>query len=136
MSWRFSTGPKGLIWVDGGADRQGFTEALNDSISALSPRGEAPTLSTYWIDHSLRAVRTALSEDEIAVAGGNATAIYRHGDQVVAMSLYREFEAESMTVEEFEVVLEEWRNRVEESIRLGVSIDDDLVHYQRNPWPD
>ena len=31
-------------------DWRGFNEALNDGVSALSSRGDAPALSTYWID--------------------------------------------------------------------------------------
>jgi len=36
-----------LVWIDLGADWPGFNGALNDGVSSLSPRGSAPTLSTF-----------------------------------------------------------------------------------------
>jgi hypothetical protein len=71
MVWRFWMGSEGLIWVDAGDGRNDFSEALNDTISALSPRGEAPALSTYWIDHALSNLRQPDSHDDIQVSSGN-----------------------------------------------------------------
>jgi hypothetical protein len=101
----------------------------------LSPRGEDPALSTYWIDHALENVHRPNSDDELVVSGGNATSVFRSGRQVRAESLYDTFEAEWMDVHEFERGLQEWRTEVDRAIRSGCTIRADLSKYQRNPWP-
>lgn len=47
-----------------------MSEALNDAISSLPPRGDATSKpSTYWIDHAL----SRLDKDERHISGGNCT---------------------------------------------------------------
>ena len=136
MAWRFWTDPNnGLIWTHAGDDRKGFTEALSDSVSSLSPRGEPPNLSTYWIDRALERLRLPSSDDEVVVSGGNATQIFRKGQRVRAVSLYDVFDDEWMDVDEFERGLQGWRAEGLEALQLGRTLARDQSNYQRNPWP-
>ena len=136
MAWRFWTDPNnGLIWTHAGDDRKGFTEALNDSVSSLSPGGEPPNVSTYWIDRALERLRLPSSDDEVVVSGGNATQIFRKGQRVRAVSLYDVFDDEWMDVDEFERGLQGWRAEVLEALQLGRTLARDQSNYQRNPWP-
>ena len=134
--WRFWTGPRGQVWADAGEGRVGINEALSDAITSLSPRGQPVSLSTYWIDRTLGRLRLPDSGEEIIVAGGNATYLYRRSQQVRAHAIYDTFDDEWMDVEEFERGLEAWKATIERSIRKGAAVSDDLSNYQRNPWPD
>jgi hypothetical protein len=135
MAWRFWTGPEGLIWADLGDGREVFNEALNDTISALSPRGEEPALSTYWIDHALDNVRRPNTDGDAQISSGNATVLFRKGSRVRAESLYDTLEAEWMDVSEFEQGLHDWRAEVDRARRSGMTVASDQSNYQRNPWP-
>lgn len=135
MTWRFWTGPTGLIWANAGEDRTGFNEALNDSISSLSPRGQPAALSTYWIDRALERIRLPETGDEIVVSGGNSTHVVRQGGRVRAEAIYGTFADDWMELDEFERGLEQWRERVEQAIRSGERLAKDQENYQRNPWP-
>jgi len=62
--WRIRTEAGGLAWVDPGPDQGALRQALGDCVSTLSPRGEAPGLSSYWIDRLLD--RLEAGEGEVA----------------------------------------------------------------------
>lgn len=66
--WRIWTDDGGLAWADPGEDRPALGDALKDCASTLSPVGEPPTLSTYWIDRLLAGLEQADARD---LAHGN-----------------------------------------------------------------
>jgi hypothetical protein len=121
---------RGLIWITLGSSRPGWYEAMNDGISSLSPRGQPPELSTYWIDHALAGVDSAPGSK---ITGGNSTRIERTTDGVVAKSDYEMFEDEHMSVEDFVSLLRAWRDRVVALQRAGDRARPEHAPYQRNP---
>lgn len=54
--WRIWTEPGSLAWADPGPEYVGMADAIADCAETLSPRGEPPTLSTYWIDLLLEGI--------------------------------------------------------------------------------
>lgn len=134
MTWTISTDQQGLIWAHAGPEYRGFNEAMADSISALSPRGVPPSLSTYWIDHAIARIHSASAK---ALGGGNATSLIRVGDEVIAHSDYELFEDERMSVAEFLNGLELWREAVQSAIDRGatISLTPGVTYWaQRNPY--
>jgi hypothetical protein len=133
MSWTISIDAQGLVWARVGTSSPGFDEALADSISTLSPRGEPPALSTYWIDRALAGVE---SGSEKPFLWGNATRLTRSGDEVIAQSDYGLFADERMPVSEFVEGLKTWREVVLRAIREGgaISLAAGVTFWpQRNP---
>lgn len=76
--WRIWTEPGGLTWADPGPDPGALSDALRDCASTLSPRDEAPALSTYWVDRMLDSLEAGNSE----VAHGNLWVVTLAGDSV------------------------------------------------------
>lgn len=124
--WQFYDS-EGLIWVDVGEHRPGLWEALADGVSALSPRGEEPALSTYWIDHALLA--KGASPGEI-ITQGNSAALIRTDSGVRAEALYDTFTPEEMDLQEFLAGLREWRDEV--TSRMPRELPEQAP-YQRSP---
>ena len=120
----------GLVWLDLGREWPGFNEALADSVSTLSPRGESPALSTYWIDHALSKVA---SRPGTEVSSGNATRLVRTDEGIRARSDYELFEDEEMPVEHFVRLLQVWRSAVVERIEASDPKRPQQAPYQRNP---
>jgi hypothetical protein len=120
----------GLIWIRLEPEWVGFTEALNDGVSALSPRGVAPAVSTYWIDHALAGVENPPGAE---VASGNSTRIIRTATGVRAESDYEVFDGEDMPVEDFRALLEAWREKVVAQIGHSDPARPEQGPYQRNP---
>jgi hypothetical protein len=121
----------GLIWIDLGPKWPGFTEALNDGVSSLSPRGQASALSTYWIDHALAG---AASPPGTMITGGNSTRIERTSSGVCAKADYEQFDDEHLSTGDFLDLLRAWRDEV---VALQAERDPDRpehVPYQRNPF--
>lgn len=77
--WRVWTDPGGLAWTDPGNDRSALRSAIEDCASTLSPVGQPPTLSTYWIDQLLAAL-AAPGEHELS--HGNLWVLTLHGQAV------------------------------------------------------
>jgi hypothetical protein len=102
----------GLIWIELGADWPGFTRALDDSVSSLSPRGTPPGLSTYWIDVTLDGLKASPTTGEHRIVGGNETEFVVAGENVQARSLYELFETEEMPRQDFEGILRTYREAV------------------------
>ena len=121
-----------LIWVDLGPEWPGFTEALNDGVSCLSPLGQPAAVSTYWIDHALAQLSAHPGEQ---VTGGNITYIERTPGGVRACSEYEEFDDQEMVAADFVAILQSWRQRVEALHREGDPSRPKLAPYQRNPFP-
>jgi hypothetical protein len=119
-----------------GPDWPIFNEALADAISSLPPRGSKERhLSTYWIDNTLdrlRRLRTA--RESGPVAGGNAYSIHASGNDVRAVFDYGDEDSyELMPADEFEDLLERWRQRVLDVQRHETREVPET--YRRNPWP-
>lgn len=120
----------GLVWVDLGPEWVGFSEALNDGVSALSPKGQPAALSTYWIDDALSNVA---SPPGTKVTGGNSSRIVRSETGVRARSDYEMFEDEEMAVDDFVRLLRAWRREVTERIDASDPARPQHAPYQRNP---
>lgn len=120
----------GLLWVDLGPGWPGFSEALNDGVSALSPSGEPPAASTYWIDHALDALDGATGQ---VIASGNASRIVHAAGGACAESDYELFERESMSLRTLREILLAWRKEVVAQLRSGDAARPSQGPYQRNP---
>jgi hypothetical protein len=113
-----------------------FNEALADSISSIPPRGSKERrLSTYWIDGALaRVSRARRSADPAKIASGNAYSILVSGEQAIAVFDYGDDDTrESMPLDDFVRLLEDWRERVTEIQRTETREVPET--YRRNPWP-
>jgi hypothetical protein len=55
--WPIWTEKGGLAWVDPGTDHPALRDAIQDIAATLSPVGQPPRLSTYWIDEVLAAIQ-------------------------------------------------------------------------------
>lgn len=135
MSWAICTDERGLIHATVGDAYPGFEEALDDSVSALSPAGQVPELSTYWIDLAL--ARLDRGGVELLVAG-NCTRLIRRGGDVVAQSEYELFPEEKMCITEFIDGLKLWREAILSALQRGarLSLPEGVTYWaQRNPFP-
>jgi hypothetical protein len=133
---RIWTDERGLIWADLGDGWPGFNLALADAVSALSPRGTDPALSTYWIDTALeRMTPEHAKDDEHKVAGGNETELAVAGETVHARSLYDLFDPEQMPLDAFATMLGSYREAVLSAISRGERLRRPEGQYtsQRNP---
>jgi hypothetical protein len=124
------TDDRGLIWVDLGDEWPGFTSVLADSVSSLSPIGETPALSTYWIDATLDRIEGSSTGRLI---WGNETELVRTGESLYAKSLYELFEAEQMPLTAFRAILGMYRDAVTSAIAAGARLQLDGYAAQRNP---
>lgn len=77
--WRIWPDPAGLAWADPGDDRDAFRSALEDCADSLSPAGQPPGLSTYWVDHLLGQLERGRDGE---VANGNLWTLTVKGDTV------------------------------------------------------
>jgi hypothetical protein len=109
----------GIIEAALGEDLPTFSHALNDAVSSRAPRGAVHAgLSTYWIDRVDRDARAAIAAGSSApFASGNVTVLYVIEDRVHASLEFDDLgsEAESVTVDDFFHILDEWRQRVIDS---------------------
>ena len=81
--WHIWTEKGGLAWADPGENRLELRSAVEDCASTLSPVGEPPRLSTYWIDHILSGLERP---DDGDLAHGNLWVMTLR-DQVVEMRM-------------------------------------------------
>lgn len=77
--WRVWTESGGLARLDPGPDRPALRAALEDCAETLSPLGEPPALSTYWLD---RMLELAKASDHAEIAHGNLWVLTAHGGLV------------------------------------------------------
>ena len=92
-----------------------FNEALADTVSSVPPRGSSERhLSTYWIDNTLRRLRSMRQERTIGqIASGNAYSLILDGDHVVAVFDYGDEDSrERLAVDEVIELLIGWREAV------------------------
>lgn len=134
MTWTIWTDQRGLIHAKVGGSNPGFDEALGDSLSALSPAGQPPALSTYWIDLAL--ARLEQSAVQLLVSG-NSTRFIRKGADVVAQSDYEMFPDERMPGIEFINGLQLWRKAIADGIqrRVQLTLPEGVTYWaQRTPF--
>jgi hypothetical protein len=125
----------GAVYAKLGRTWRGFNELLSDAITPLPPIGSNETsLSTYWIDRATREVlRRRETGDDGPVQSGNATTLMLSGSMVIATSDYELFDDESMSVDEFLDILNQWRGEV---IAVRDSEHPQIPEtYRRNPYP-
>ena len=120
----------GLIWIDLGDQWPGFTEAMNDGISTLSPRGTPPDLSAYWLDHAASGLAGTVGDH---VTSGNSTRIVLSTDGVIAHSDYELFDDEEMPRKEFADLLRQWHEAAEAARASRETARPHQAAYQRNP---
>ena len=112
MTWAFEVDAAGLVWVEWDERYPGFSATLADALGSLSPAGEAPRLSTYWVDRTLTWLNAGGDEDPaIDVASGNATVLQRHGLTVKAIAQYEQFPTEELPKDEVILGLLRWSER-------------------------
>lgn len=125
----------GAVYAKLGRTRRGFNELLSDAITPHPPIGSDETsLSTYWIDRATREVlRRRETGDDGPVQSGNTTTLILSGSMVIATSDYELFDDESMSVDEFLDILNQWRG---ELIAVRDSEHPQIPEtYRRNPYP-
>jgi len=132
---RFTERDDGQVDVDLGPGWQLMTEALNDCVSSLPPRG-APGRgpSTYWIDVATRGLERALANDDPApFTAGNATLLRVTGGQIEARYDFDEEAVAGQFIEAgaFRCLLSDWRDLVLHSAARSTSSLPDT--YRRNP---
>jgi len=127
--------PDGAIYAKLGSPWRGFNELLSDAITPLPPIGSDETsLSTYWIDRATRELlQRRETGDDGPVQSGNATTLILSGSTVIATSDYELFDDESMSVDDFLDILNQWRGEV---IAVRDSEHPQIPEtYRRNPYP-
>jgi hypothetical protein len=135
---RFSTREDGQIDVDLGPDWPLFTDALNDCVSSLPPRGASGNgPSTYWVDVARLGLERALaSGTDRPFTWGNITLLRLSDGRVEARYDYDEEDVrgEFLDVDDVRRVLDDWRARIEENASASTSPLPET--YRRNPSPD
>ena len=138
MDVRFSVREDGQVDVDLGPEWPLFTEALNDCVSSLPPRGARGNgPSTYWADVARLGLDRALASDsDRPFTWGNVTLLRLKGGQVEARLDFEDEEVpgEFLEVQEVQRILDEWRQRIQEAASASTSPLPET--YRRNPMPD
>lgn len=119
MDVRFQERTDGQVDVDLGLNWPLLTEALNDSVSSLPPRGaKGNGPSTYWVDVALRGLDRAIaSQSHRPFTWGNNTFLRVAGDRVEARYDYddEDVEGEFIEAQALRGILHAWRQRIVES---------------------
>lgn len=135
---RFSRRDDGQVDVDLGPDWPLFTEALNDCVSSLPPRGAAGNgPSTYWVNvATLGLERAVASGMDRPFAWGNITLLRLHAGRVEARYDFDEegVPGEVLDLDEVRQLLGDWRARIEQSAAMSAQPLPET--YRRNPGPD
>lgn len=138
MDAQFTTREDGQIDVTLGSDWPLLTEALNDCVSSLPPRGATGNgPSTYWVDVAIGGLDRALaSGTDRPFTWGNATLLRLNEGRVEARYDYDEDDVPGEFVDADDVrgVLRDWRTRIESSASTSTSPLPET--YRRNPMPD
>lgn len=138
MVVRFKERDDGQVDVDLGPDWPLLTEALNDSVSSLPPRGaKGNGPSTYWVDVALHGVERALaSGSDRPFTGGNATLLRLNGGRVEARYDFddEDVEGQFIDADDLQRILRDWRQRIHESAAGSTGPLPET--YRRNPTPE
>ena len=138
MEMRFTVREDGQVDVALGDRWSLFNDALADSISSLPPRGaRGRGPSTYWVDVAARGLSEALrTGSDRPFTCGNITLLRLRNGAVEARYDYddEEVEGQFLDVLDFQVILDEWRNRItSEAARHARKRLPET--YRRNPMP-
>jgi hypothetical protein len=138
MDARFSSREDGQVDVDLGPEWPLFTEALNDCVSSLPPRGaKGNSPSTYWVDVAKVGLDRALaSGSERPFTGGNVTVLRLSGGRVEARFDFddEEVPGEFLDIRGVQRVLDDWRQRIQEAASASTSPPPET--YRQNPMPE
>lgn len=138
MEPAFSTREDGQVDVDLGPEWSLFTEALNDSVSSLPPRGATGNgPSTYWVDVARQGLdRSLASGDDRPFTWGNITLLRLKEGRVEARYDFDDEDehGQFLEVEAFQRILNRWRDQIQQSAARCTSALPDT--YRRNPVPD
>ncbi len=130
--WRIWTDDRGLAWADPGPHRPALGDAVRDCAEALSPVGQSPRLSTYWIDSLLDEMdRTEAG----VVAHGNLWVLTRKGPNVEIRMDVDPIDSEPLdvvAVSELVAALRALSKEVRSQLAAGHELDD-RPWTQRNP---
>lgn len=131
----FSQRDDGQVDVDLGVGWERFTDALNDCVSSLPPRGATGNgPSTHWIDVAADGLDGALaSRSDRPFIWGNTTLLRVVGDRVEARYEFAEDDEEGqfLDVTNFRRLLALWRTRIE--LSAATSSRPLPETYRRNP---
>lgn len=138
MEPHFNRREDGQIDVDLGPEWPLFTEALNDCVSSLPPRGATGNgPSTYWVDFARLGLDRALaSSSDAPFTWGNVTLLRLNAGRVEARLDFEEEDVpgQFLDVSDLRLILDEWRRRIEQSASESNSPLPET--YRRNPHPD
>jgi hypothetical protein len=138
MDARFRSRQDGQVDVDLGPEWPLFTEALNDCVSSLPPRGaKGNGPSTYWVDVARLGLDRALaSGSDRPFTAGNVTLLRLHEGRVEARFDFEDEEVpgEFIEVDDLRGILGEWRTRIKDIASASTSPLPQT--YRRNPMPD
>lgn len=124
MRWSFELDDAGLIWVATDPAFPGFAAVLADAVGPLSPQGEPPALSTYWIDRTVTWIAENIdAADQVELAAGNSTALVQQGGAIEAVALYETFPTEVLSADEVLRGLLAWRRMILDRVdQVGAAV--------------
>ena len=138
MEAQFTRREDGQVDVDLGPEWRLVTEALNDCVSSLPPRGATGNgPSTYWVDEASAGLdRAQASGTDRPFTWGNITLLRIKQGHVEARYDFDEEDVagQFLDVGDLRRVLDDWRARIEESASASTSPLPET--YRRNPMPD
>ncbi|WP_157692928.1 hypothetical protein [Pedococcus dokdonensis] len=138
MEAQFTSRKDGQVDVDLGPEWRLFTEALNDCVSSLPPRGATGNgPSTYWVDvASIGLDRALASGTDRPFTWGNITLLRLNHGRVEARYDFDEEDVpgQFLDVDDLRRVLDDWRARIDESAAASTSPLPET--YRRNPTPE
>lgn len=138
MEFQFSDRSDGQVFVVARDDSPILSDALNDSVSSLPPRGmDVVGPSTYWVDVALAGLERALATgSERPFASGDLTLFRVRAGQIEARYDYEEedVEGEFIAIDDFRRILQGWRQRIVKRSAEAVTALPDT--YRRNPALD
>lgn len=131
-AWRIWTDDRGLAWADPGPHRPALGDAVRDCAETLSPVGESPRLSTYWIDDLLAEMDNT---EAGVIAHGNLWVLTRNGSNVEVRMDVDPIDSEPLdvvTVSDLAAALRALSEEVRSQLAAGHELDD-RFWAQRNP---
>jgi hypothetical protein len=134
-NWRIWTEPGELSRADPGADRSALRSALEDCADTLSPIGEEPGLSTYWIDRLLVELDHPTRSE---IAHGNLWVLSIRGGIVEVRMDVDPPESpplDAVEIQELREGLDRLRNEVVARCASGHALSPRPHWAQRNPYP-
>ena len=134
----FTERDDGQVDIDLGPGWSLLTEALNDSVSSLPPRGaKGNGPSIYWVDVALLGLECARATgSDRPFTWGNITLLRLNNSRVEARYDFDEEDVEGQLVDvhDLERILQVWRQRIQQSAAASTAPLPEM--YRRNPMPE